>query len=324
MIYHVYNQNQQDFWYLKASEGFPTVSPQCYRPLGPWLVKISGIEPRLGFLLMGIFFSLLSAFLLMFWLKEKGYSQKFSLASAIVWIALPHSPLWTSLLSVTADPLAIAFGLMGLIGIQRKDKLGCAIALVIGVMARESVLLVALFALWKRNWWEPLFFSGVVFLTMLYLIEPVPGNCKYLFGMHEAFFGVIRNPFSIPCGLWLAFGPLAALAWLEYGKDKDFSVLLLLELLPLLLGGADRERFLQWIPVMIPMGLMAFIHSEKFIKHLTIFILIIVLGIVNSNPITVDGFFLRSSAGHLWPFKVACTCMMFYYGLVIFHFQESK
>ena len=314
MYPYLYTEAHQEFWYLKLAQGLDAGQPQCYRWLAPWLVRVSGIEPRAGFWFLNIALSILAAYLFYFWLKKKNFARYTALAISVFWILLPNSPLFTNIRSITVDPLAICLTLGAMIAIERKNWFACVLAVVAAVNVRESGLVISLYALWKRGWFSPLILGGLNLALLYYFISPIIPAQHYLIGTSDALWTVIRNPFNIPSGLWMAFGPLGYLWFKGYGQDEDLDFLVWLQIFPLFFGGADRERFLQWIPVMIPLAWIGFNSlKNNYSKLTTVLLLFITCLYINTLPFTLEGYWLMSSAGHTWPFKVGVTALALVY-----------
>lgn len=291
--------------YVKMVFGQPSMSPYCYRPAVPWLVRMTGLGPQAGFFWVN-FVSAIIAFTAFFkWLKELGYTSRFSGLCVLIWALTAHSPLAQSFLTYGVDPPATALGLLAVLAVERREWARALILVTIGPLFRETVLIAGAYALWRKGWWMPLICGVWTYVLLLAFIEPYPKfSDSYWFGLHYSWWLYLKNPLNLLAGFWVAFGPLGFL-WVlcpKAGGLRDPKRFFLYAgILACLCGGVGRERFLNWFPVMIPMALLGIGFLSDFWKMVVISATV-AFSLGHLWDVQYN-YWYWGSAGYLWEIK---------------------
>lgn len=270
----------EEYWRLaqQFATGAPLHGevPFAYRIAVPWMAsRIASGSLRGGFLIVNVAFGILTAPLLVLWLRRFIRYSVVRLALVIVYAATWLNPVRFPFANpVYVDPPFVALVICGLIAVESvrtkfsiKATVCVSLCCVAGTLVRETMLLVALAWLfaddpiaidgvrpptsrtpaWAR--WLPLAVSMAT-LTAIHLTVGADGSRTFT----GAALQWVRKPLSSFLLAWLTvFGPLLAVLSCDARRAGRFlvehqalGVFLIATTTLAWIGGADTERFLCW------------------------------------------------------------------------------
>jgi hypothetical protein len=129
----------------------------AYRPLGPALVAWSGLDVTSGFLLLNVASFIATGPLIFLLLRRYGASPPASLLGVAWWATLPAGLRYAIYDPVLTDGVGVFFMLAALVAILYRKAAVFAVALALGILVRENVVILAPFAVlalrslgWRR------------------------------------------------------------------------------------------------------------------------------------------------------------------------------
>ncbi|HET9706552.1 MAG TPA: hypothetical protein VFP85_21075 [Vicinamibacterales bacterium] len=271
--FQVFRYWDSDEYFLMAEQlaaGQPVTAslPYAYRPLTPWIVgSCCGTNIQTGFLAVNLAAGLLTAMLLVVWLRR--FTSSAGVRVLVVAALMLHwlSPLRFSFYyPAYVDPVFHLLVVAALISgewLRAAPSIGrgllyCGLV-VLGTLAREVMLIVPLCAALaaaidrRARGWQAvaLAAAAVVYLAVQWSVAPRSTDYSWLGAVSAQLSR--KRPESLLLTWLLVFGPVLAVvvydwrATLTFLKTRaDFSALLVLCAVLAYVGGTDTERLIFW------------------------------------------------------------------------------
>ena len=255
-----------------AMRGHPSdnvVPPWSFRLLPSAIVAASGLEVKLGFLLINLLSGLGSAWLLYRLLRIYAVSLPLSLGAVAAWAVLPLALRWSLYYPVLPDSLGFFLLLALIVTALERRFLLFALALLVGTLTRENLIALAPFLWFANVRRDPLRVTvvsiGVGLLAVLvYLvvrifpvIPPPPDyenwaerynigvNLRQVFENYDAHAWRYALAGLLSLGMFFALPfawPSRALAFL--GRERHWAYYLVMTFAVTLVGGRGDDRYL--------------------------------------------------------------------------------
>jgi hypothetical protein len=254
---------------MRGDHSGTVVPPWSFRLLPSALVAASGLDVRLGFLLVNLLSGLASAWLLYRLLRHYGISVPLSLLAVGAWAVLPLGLRWALYYPVLPDTLGF-FLLLALIVTALEGRfLLFAALLIAGTLTRENLIALGPFLWFAQVRRDPL---GVTFRSLAVglaavavyfavrvfpVVAPPPdyGNWleRYNFGVNlrQVFENYDAHAWRYVLAALLSLGmffalpfvwPRRALAFL--GRERHWAYYLVMTFVVTLVGGRGDDRYL--------------------------------------------------------------------------------
>ena len=284
------------------------IQPTCWRIGVPALARILPFSTWRNFDLLSVFFLGLAGWMVYLWLLAIPLDPRQALLGVLMFYSLGGAGK-TLVGGVTSpDPASYFFIVLALYAIFRENDVLCAFALALGVLTKETVLLIGPlhYALRARSWWEPRRFRRTVLVCLpcvcavaaLRILIPAwndrdsyvqslpfiytqvsAGMVKY--DLLTAFRGTMQS--------YALLSPINLLRALTYGT---LGIHLFL---PFFAPRVNRELLLRWTPYWLPvlLSLLIALNPERRVSSL--FPVLILMGL---NGIGVLAAILRLETLH--------------------------
>lgn len=262
---------------LRSGTPMEIDSPQVYRIVAPAIVALSGLEVRQGFFVLNVGADLGSGLLLLVLLKRYGARPGAAVLAIVWWGVLPFALRKELHTPVLVD--AVSFFLLTalLLAATARQHLLFAVLLTVGVLTRESLLLIAPFLVLRAvplGWRvtataAAAMIPALLALTVIHVAPPAPprpgslDTAEYL-AFHtyliaanidgDALRALLGPLFGLGGLLSVALGRLRALRQL-LSTDPGWLYLLFAISTAATIGGLDHDRhILELAPVLLLVG----------------------------------------------------------------------
>lgn len=262
---------------LRSGTPMEIDSPQVYRVVAPAIVALSGLEVRLGFFVLNVAADLGSGLLLLVLLKRYGAAPGAAVLAIVWWGVLPFALRKELHTPVLVDAVSFFVLTALLLAAIARQHLLFAVLLAVGVLTRESLLLVAPFLILRAvplGWRVTATAAAAVIpalaaLTLIHVAPPAPprpGSLdtaaylafhSYLIAANidgDALRALLGPLFGLGGLLSVALGRLRALRQL-LATEPGWLYLLIAISTAATIGGLDHDRHvLEVAPILLLVG----------------------------------------------------------------------
>ena len=276
---------------------FPSIDysvgkPFAHRLLAPWIVGLFFNDVDLGFTLLNTLFSILFILVLFYFIQQNRISDRIAFFITIAFIFNRYFiPNFAYEPYRFADVLSNLMLLLALISLERKKYSFVFIISLVGILAKESALLIVpvgiAYLFWSNQKNRLLIFGFISFiLVAIFILIRILISVDAGISLTQAFlenWTKIFSPEAITKQFFLAFNPFYLVPIFCYKEFIDFSkknfqwfVLLIFVLISSLFGG-DKERLMfPYIPIYYLFIALMFQRLEER-RQIKLYVLISVL-----------------------------------------------
>jgi len=268
------------------------IQPPCWRIGVPALTKILPFPAYRGFDVLSVVFLGLSGGVLYLWLLSIPMEPRWAFLGVLMFFSLGGASKMMLTSGATPDPASYFFTLLALYAIYREDDFLCMIALALGVLTKETVLLVGPlhYSLRAATWWDYRRFkrcamvcipSICVLIAVRGLIPAWNDRDDYVRSLPLIYtqvgFGIAKYDLitAFRGTLW-TYRQMTAINLL---RTFTYGSLGIHFFLPFAAPQANREPLLRWSPFWVPMlaSMLIAVNPDRRVSSL--FPVLIVLGL---------------------------------------------
>jgi hypothetical protein len=268
------------------------IQPMCWRIGVPLATRLLPFSTYRNFDILSVLFLALSGGMLYLWLLEIPLSPQKSLIGVLMFYSLGGASKMLLGGITTPDPASYFFLLLALYAIYKEKDLLFVVALVLGVLVKETVILAGplYYSLKADSWWDArrlkrfvlVFAPGVIVLITVRLLIPAWNDREaYVqslpFIYTQVSSGMVKydllTAFRGTMWTYQQFSPVNLVRMFTYGSLGLFLFF------PFFAPRANREPFIRWLPYFLPVIGSMFIAVNPDRRVSSLFPILIILGL---------------------------------------------